>query len=204
MTGVRLGRGDLPRGWTFDLGIPEIVAGYSNPSDLEQYRQLRFGGQAAADAWRRELSHGGLLYYRGLTGEAAQRLLDVLPPSALAERQNDAPTVGTFLRAATAHPDEIELTGYCVGPDRADERFSVEGLRLFPSSEAGIDLYVQTFDEWAAEVPDHEDRCQCEELWEIVQSRYGVDDAITFPTRMAAVEDFGVRSPRRGWLLWWT
>lgn len=43
MTGVRIGRDDMRRGWTFDLGIPEIVAGYSNPSDLEQYRQLRFG-----------------------------------------------------------------------------------------------------------------------------------------------------------------
>jgi hypothetical protein len=199
-----LSGGPKPRGWTFDLGVPEIVAPYARSADVEQYERLRSGGAPAAKKWRGELRHGGLLYHSGITGEAAQRLLDVLPISSLCDRQNDSPTVGTFLRSAAKHPGVVELIGYCVGPDRADERFSVEGLLLVPTRKSELDFYVQTSDPWAEEPPKHEDRCQCRDLWELVQSTYGVDDALRFPTEIDAFSDYWTPNPRRGWRLWWT
>ncbi len=72
-----------------------------------------------------------LARYAGLDASAAGELLGLLTPEQLADRQNDAPTLGALLRAATDHPDDVEVHGYLVGPARTDERITAEGVDLY-------------------------------------------------------------------------
>lgn len=186
-----------PRGWTFELGLPDIVAPFASPASVAAYRALLDGGQPAEAAWRQVGS--GLLYYAGLDGEAAQVLLDRLPADELGDRQNDSPTLGAFLRSAAAHPGVVELHGYCVGPDREDERFSVEGVLIYAHPELNVDAV----DYWSGEETRHTDACECRELWRIAQEEYGLADALCFPdeiSRFAA----GWRHDDQCWRLWWT
>ncbi len=87
-----------------------------------------------------------LARYAGLDAEAAADLLTLLTPGQLDDRQNDAPALGALLRAALAHPDDVEVHGYLVGPARTDERISAEGVDLY-----GVP-FADTSDEavWAA------------------------------------------------------
>lgn len=186
-----------PRGWTFELGLPDLVAPFVSPVPLAAYRRLLDGGPAAEEAWRR---HGsGLLYYAGLGSEAAQALLERLPEDELVLRQNDSPTLGAFLRSAAAHPGVVELHGYCVGPDRADERFSVEGVLIY----AHLELNVESFDYWEEEETRHTDACECRELWRIAQEEYGLADALRFPDEIGPFSARWRKDEYQCWRLWW-
>ena len=67
----------------------------------------------------------GLFYFSGADGEAATELLAKLPAKCLENRQNAGPTLRSILSAARDHP-EIVFGGYIVGPERTDERVSVD------------------------------------------------------------------------------
>lgn len=101
---------DEERGWLVTQGVAQVVEPFVThlPDD---------------DA--------DLARYAGLDAAAALELLDRLTPQQLADRQNDAPALGTLLRAAVAHPDDVEVHGYLVGPARTDERISAEGVDLY-------------------------------------------------------------------------
>lgn len=156
------------RGWLLDCGVAALIEPFLTwrPSDP-----------------------GDLARFAGLDGETAAALLDVLPPVELDDRQNDGPTLGTLLRAAAAHPDEVELHGYLVGPARVDERLTAEGLYAYVAPDLEISA-------------DHGPGCGCEELWRAVRRDLGVDDAIRMPD---------VITPRLNpwrpyepcWSLWW-
>lgn len=183
-----------PRGWTFELGVPDIVAPFVGPSTLQSYRALLDGGEAADKRWREQGS--GLLRFAGLDGRAAAQLLDRLPAQDLEDRQNDSPTLGAFLRSAAAHPDVVELHGYCVGPDRNDERFSVEGVLIYAHPE----LNVETFDWWYE--GKHTEACECAELWRLAQETYGLGDALCPPHEIGPFTA-SWRSYETCWRLWW-
>ena len=183
-----------PRGWTFDLGVPDLLAPYASASALEAYRALG----APVGAGERSGPGGsiGLLHFAGLGATEAAILLERLPPGDLLDRQNFSPTLGAFLRSAVAYPGEVELHGYCVGPDREDERVSVEGVLLYAHPE----LIIAQETPWR-EAP-HPASCQCAELWRIAQHDYGLADAECPP------DEYGrFRSRRRPdehcWRLWW-
>jgi len=98
-----------------------------------------------------------------LEGPAAAELLDVLAPSDLEDRQNDAPRLRAILEATAAQPDRLEVHGYAVGPGRCDERVTAEGL------------YVR-FDDEVRLPRRHDDGCDCERLWSYVVDELGLDD----------------------------
>jgi hypothetical protein len=185
-----------PRGWTFALGVPDLVAPYAPSDDVRWFRGLLDDdGQPAS---RPHTWHSGLLSYAGLGSTEAKALLQRLPPDVLDDRQNLSPTLGSFLRAAVEHPRVVELVGYCVGPDRSDERFSVTGALLYAHPE----LHVEMPRPWDGGRGQHSDACQCVELWALASDEYGLDDAESPP------DEYGSywarhRPGEHCWRLWW-
>ena len=78
----------------------------------------------------------GLVSYDGMRGDAAAAVLANLPAGHGELRQNDSPTTAVMLRAAAEHPGEVELGGYLVGPDRLDERVSVESMMVYADQDS--------------------------------------------------------------------
>lgn len=157
-----------PRGWTVTSGATEILDPFvtylpTGPDDLA--------------------------YFHGLGGDAAERLLLSLSDLQLADRQGDAPSLGTVLRAAAAHPGVIELHGYVVGPARTDERITAEGIYVYDRTELTV-------------TPDHEPGCQCGELWEYIQLDLDVDDARWIPNEIRSRVN-AWRPDEPCWSLWW-
>jgi len=155
-------------GWLVASGVADIVAPFVThlPSD-----------------------DGDLARFAGLDALAAAELLGRLTTDQLSDRQNDAPTLGNMLRAAVAHPTQIELHGYLVGPARDDERLTAEGIYVYGASDLDI-------------TPRHDPGCQCEELWLWVQRHLTVDDAQGFPDEIT----WRLNQWRPGepcWSLWW-
>lgn len=157
-----------PRGWTVTSGVTEVV---------EPFITYRPTGP------------DDLAYFHGLVADAAARLLGRLSDVQLADRQNDAPTLGTLLRSAVAHPGVIEVHGYLVGPARTDERITAEGIYVYDRPELTV-------------TPDHQPGCQCAELWEYIQLDLGVNDARWMPNEIRARVN-AWRPDEECWSLWW-
>lgn len=157
-----------PQGWLLDAGVPEIIAPHVThvPTDS-----------------------GDLIRYAGLGAAAAAHLLDCLPAAELEDRQNLAPTLGSMLRAAVAHPGRVEVHGYVVGPAREDERLTAEGVVVY-----GLPEFTLT--------GHREGRCQCAELFDAVCTDLGIDDAEAPPDEITPWSSRS-RPGERGWRLWW-
>lgn len=132
---------------------------------------------------------GDLVRFTRLSGPPAQDLLDRLPADMLQERQNWSPSLGSFLRAAAANPGRVEVFGYLVGPAREDERLSVDGVIVF-----GLPDFRVT--------ADHDEGCECRELWAYARDAFGLDDAEYGPDEITPWYDLRERD-RAGWRLWW-
>lgn len=106
-----------PQGYTQDAAIALA------PHTGEQYLPHMFerGGS----------NNGGIVQFEGASADVAAKLKDSLPKAALAEHQNGSPKVGELLGAAVRSPEQVELSGYLVPPDRNDERVSIDGLRFY-------------------------------------------------------------------------
>lgn len=184
----------LPRGWLLDHGLADI---------LEPFAVI------AHD--RHDLTR-----IAGLDGGAARRLLRRLPESELGERQNDAPTMRDLLTVIATHPRVVTGIGYVVGPDRWDERLSLEGLQIADTDLLGFEPdilpgrlppRVRSLDAWAQE-EYHAHRRGCVEgsvmrqQWYAARHRYGITGARTPPTEIGPRYVFGHSG---GVLrLWWT
>ena len=156
------------RGWLLRAGVPDIVQPFLTHSPDDD-----------ADLAR----------YAGLDATAAAMLLDRLTPIQLEDRQNDGPTLGTLLRAAVAHPDDVEVHGYLIGPARRDERITAEGVDIYGT----LDLDI---------TPGHHADRQCRELWELVQHELGIDDARCRPDEITPrINPWRPNEPC--WSLWW-
>lgn len=132
---------------------------------------------------------GDLVRFTRLSGPTAQELLDRLPADMLEERQNWSPSLGSFLRAAAANPGRVEVFGYLVGPAREDERLSVDGAVVFDVPAFRVS-------------EDHDDGCECRELWAYARDAFGIDDAEYGPDEITPWYD--PREPgKAGWRLWW-
>ncbi len=171
-------RGDPMASSTTDLGAPRGWLLSTGAVDLVEPFLLRL----PAD-------DGDLARYAGLDGDTAATLLAVLPPVELDDRQNDAPTLGALLGSAAAHPDDVELHGYLVGPARTDERLTAEGLYAY----GGPDVDV---------TPDHHPGCECARLWAWVQHELGVDDAVRMPDEIRRTLN-PWRPYEPCWSFWW-
>ncbi len=161
-----------PPGWLLSTGVADVVEPFITrmPDD-------------GADLAR----------FAGLGATAAAELLRLLPPGELDDRQNWAPTLGTILRSAVAHPGLVEVHGYLVGPARADERLTAEGVVV----RAWLDLDVTS---------THEDGCQCGVLIDRVRDELGIADDEQPPDEVRPLFEGSAGSAAgtpTGWVLWW-
>lgn len=101
------------KGWTAKRGVKKILA--SNMWDSTNLEDPEFEGYEQ---------------FKGVTGETAERLLDVLPKENRRDRQNDGPECGELLGLAASWPDTIRVDGYVIGGGRFDERVTVDCLRF--------------------------------------------------------------------------
>ncbi|ARD42458.1 hypothetical protein B6G06_09015 [Actinomyces gaoshouyii] len=121
---------------------------------------------------------------------AARCLLQVLPAEQLEDRQNLSPTLGALLRACVRAEGRVRLSGYGIGPQRVDERVSVEAM------------WVADPDLLEMEVHDrHDDACRCRELWDAVRERYDLD-AQALPDEMSVRRRQWSHGELGTWL-WW-
>ena len=128
--------------------------------------------------------------FHDLGPQAAARLLQILPEAQLADRQNLAPTLGALLRACARAGGRVRLSGYGIGPQRPDERVTVEGLWI-----ADADLLALEISEI------HDEYCACLALWETVRTRYELD-AESAPDEVRFVYRHWKHGPLGTWL-WW-
>lgn len=155
------------RGWLLRAGVPDVVQPFLTRTPVDD-----------AD----------LAAYAGLDGTAAAVLLDRLTDAQLADRQNDAPTLGALLRAAVEHPDDVEVHGYLVGPARRDERLTAEGIDVYGLPDLDI-------------TPGHHAGCECDELAALVEE-LGVRGA-TWPPDTVVQRVNPWRPNETCWHLWW-
>lgn len=162
------------RGWT-DRLAPQVLGPYTS-STYAPYA-YRAGSHGFPHSTNGDT---GLVSFGGVGHVGAGQLLDSMPSRALDERQNDSPTARTMLQAAVEHLGKVELSGYVVGSERADERVSVDGVYLF---DDGITDARQAL--FAA------------------RDTYGLTDALRRPETVHEVE-VPWRPGERAWRLqWW-
>ena len=112
------------------------------------------------------------------------------PAQALEDRQNNGPTLRSLLRACAASGDRLLLCGYGIGPQRSDERVSVEALWLRDEDLGGYRVS-----------PEHDAGCQCESLWKVVAARYQLDAAAVPDEILRMAPPWG--GGESGWWFWW-
>ena len=156
------------RGWLVTTGVARLIEPFVTAMPHDEADLARFAG---------------------VSGAAASAILGRLDARRLADRQNAAPSLGVLLRAAAAHPDDLEVHGYLVGPARIDERVSAEG----------VDLYALPLLDVR---PDHGEGCQCELLWHLVADLLQTDADTALPDSISRRTN-PWRPNEPCWRLWW-
>ncbi|KZM37100.1 hypothetical protein OJAG_01940 [Oerskovia enterophila] len=128
-------------------------------------------------------------FFAHLDAPVAEALLARFAPAHLVHRSNGSPTLGNQLRATVAHPGEITLHGFVLGPGRCDERLVSEGALV----RFEADLLV---------TEHHAPGCECELLWAYAVDELGLDDAEHAPHRIHRIHR--AEAPDETWwrLLW--
>lgn len=178
-----------PRGWTVGAGVWEVLARCRD--------ELRSTAIPAAHG----MGPQGLIGddgapvddytpFHAMGSDGARRLLEVLPPQALEDRQNLAPSLGTLLRACAGGEGRVLLSGYGIGPQRDDERVTVEALWVADPDLQDVEV-----------TEEHGPACRCRELWHAVRDRYELDaEAMPDEIRRTGAAWTGGAT---GWWLWW-
>ncbi|MDY2941691.1 MAG: hypothetical protein SOS98_05145 [Varibaculum sp.] len=163
-----------PRGWTRNIGIRQLLAeGADPPRDINLDED---------DYWP----------FSKMTHQQAKQLLERLPERALRDTQNNGPELGSLLRAALTGP--IELSGYVIGPQRWDERLTVEAFTYWGRPNYHI------VDPHCGQ--RHADDCQCRQLFRDIAAELSLSGYESDPDEILPVSD--PRDPqRKGWWLWW-
>lgn len=134
-----------------------------------------------ADGTRVEYANGstGLVYFAGLGGSDAAEVLAALPGRNRRDRQSAAaPSTESVLNAAARAGGKVEAIGYVVGPQRADERVSVDGFYLFDELDA---------------TPTH--------ALSVARNTYGI--TLTQAPDEATLVDVPWRPGQKAWRFWW-
>lgn len=178
-----------PRGWTVAAGVWEVLG-----RCRDELRSTAFPA-AYGLAPQGLISADGAPVddytpFRALGPDGSRRLLDVLPEEALGDRQNLAPSLGKLLAACAEGQGRLLLSGYGIGPQRDDERVTVEALWVADADLQDIEV-----------TEEHGPCCRCRELWRTVRDRYGLDaEAMPDEIRRLSADWTGGRT---GWWLWW-
>lgn len=174
-----------PRGWTTRTPLWYLLRTFPTQPVYQPDGSLLPGYLLTDGAPREEY-----VTFAGLTCEAALDLLEWLPAQALEDRQNNGPTLRSLLRACAASGDRLLLCGYGIGPQRSDERVSVEALWL---RDEDLGCYRVS--------PEHDAGCQCENLWKVVAARYQLDAAAVPDEILRMAPPWG--GGESGWWFWW-
>ncbi|WP_261798893.1 hypothetical protein [Actinomyces ruminicola] len=116
-----------PRGWTVRAGVWHALADCRDEL-RSTVIPAQFGFAPAGIINADGTPADDYTPFHDLGPITARRLLDILPAEQLNDRQNLGPTLGTLLRACVRANGRVRLSGYGIGPQRRDERISVEGL----------------------------------------------------------------------------
>ena len=146
-----------PPGWTVRIGLWHLLEPW-----LDAPRCLPGETPLRTDALGAPMSD--YVPFRGMDAATAADLLLRLPAPALVDRQNLSPSLRTMLTACAHADGRVRLSGYGIGPQREDERLSVEALWVADPDLQGYEVFVE-----------HSRACQCSALWERVRDRYELD-----------------------------
>lgn len=157
-----------PPGWTAQRGVVDLLAPF-----LETWRGpgadfARFGGLGAIEACA---------------------LAEVLPVANLADRQNEAPLLGTLLDAACRGEGAVEVYGYLVGAPRWDERVSLDAVVL-PGAPRSREVGQSMT--WGSSRGA---------LWENLAEEFHLADGASPPDELVWMPRGATGDP--GWWLWW-
>ena len=137
-----------PPGWTVRIGLWHLLEPW-----LDAPRCLPGETPLRTDALGAPMSD--YVPFRGMDAATAADLLLRLPAPALVDRQNLSPSLRTMLTACAHADGRVRLSGYGIGPQREDERLSVEALWVADPDLQGYEVFVE-----------HSRACQCSALWE--------------------------------------
>ncbi|OKL49926.1 hypothetical protein [Boudabousia marimammalium] len=181
---------ELESGWTVESGIFDLIEPCISPDQLKDFLQFSRLVQSESEVEQAgDNSPPDFARFKNLTAETVLELIERLPGRALADRQNEAPLLLDFLRACLKNPDDVSLFGYYVGPQRGDERISVEGMLYHRHS----DLEIKRF---------HDESCSCDELWDYIVEECDWSEAIiSTPDELTEVSSEHPQGV--GWRLWW-
>ena len=172
-----------PPGWTVRIGLWHLLEPW-----LDAPRCLPGETPLRTDALGAPMSD--YVPFRGMDAATAADLLLRLPAPALVDRQNLSPSLRTMLTACAHADGRVRLSGYGIGPQREDERLSVEALWVADPDLQGYEVFVE-----------HSRACQCSALWDRVKQRYELD--------AQGIPDDIVRTRPEwaggavGWWMWW-
>ena len=172
-----------PPGWTVRIGLWHLLEPWLDaPRCLPGETPLRM------DALGSPMSD--YVPFRGMDAATAADLLLRLPAPALVDRQNLSPSLRTMLTACAHADGRMRLSGYGIGPQREDERLSVEALWVADPDLQGYEVFVE-----------HSRACQCSALWERVRDRYELD-AHSIPDDIVRTRPEWAGGGV-GWWMWW-
>ncbi|SDM74539.1 hypothetical protein [Actinomyces ruminicola] len=210
-----------PRGWTVRAGVWHALADCRDEL-RSTVIPAQFGFAPAGIITADGTPEDDYTPFHDLGPTTARRLLDILPAEQLADRQNLGPTLGALLRACVRADGRVRLSGYGIGPQRRDERISVEGLwiedpdlldTLFDAVDAlvGDDCdYCDGYDEcdeWEDRDPADAEELEAlvalglQEVWRCVAERYELD-ARSGPDEIKPLRRHWTHGPLGTWL-WW-
>ena len=190
-----------PRGWTTLIPLWELLRcfpahrerGQENTGGTENAGGTEGTGGTVMAGFDLDPCGGpaqDYVSFAGLDAEAALDLLEWLPANALEDRQNLGPSLRRLLRACATGGDRVLLSGYGIGPQRFDERLSVEALWVRDPDL--LDYRVSL---------EHDQDCQCRLLWRTVQARSRLD-AESPPDEIRLLSPAWCQG-EVGWWLWW-
>ena len=172
-----------PPGWTVRIGLWHLLEPWLDaPRCLPGETPLRM------DALGAPMSD--YVPFRGMDAATAADLLLRLPAPALVDRQNLSPSLRTMLPACAHADGRMRLSGYGIGPQREDERLSVEALWVADPDLQGYEVFAE-----------HSRACQCSALWELVRDRYELD-AHSIPDDIVRTRPEWAGGGV-GWWMWW-
>ncbi|WP_237564071.1 MULTISPECIES: hypothetical protein [unclassified Actinomyces] len=116
-----------PRGWTVRAGVWHALADCRDEL-RSTVIPAQFGFAPAGLITADGTPEDDYTPFHDLGPATARRLLEILPGEQLRDRQNLGPTLGALLRACARADGRVRLSGYAIGPQRQDERVSVEGM----------------------------------------------------------------------------
>jgi hypothetical protein len=163
-----LGEGGKPlyarRGWTTDVA-PALARFTARDYVPHTYRFVRgpmtMPGNAFPEPGAQPIEvngSNGMVHFDGADAEAAIALAPELPPGNRTEEWNGAPTAGRVLAAVQTNPGRYEFGGYIVGPDRTDERVTIDSIKVYAHTAGDGDkakVLAEVADMMGGREPDH-------------------------------------------------